>query len=78
MDSMTTLDEVLVLAGKLSPVDKVRLIEQIAPQIERELQTARNTPRKSLRGIWQGLNISADELTQLRKEMWRDFPRNVQ
>lgn len=62
MDNAVTLDDVMVLVGQLSPVDKVRLIEQIAPQIERELQTVRNGRRKSLRGLWQGLDISSDDL----------------
>ena len=69
MDSVITLNEVLVLARQLSPVDKVRLIEQIAPQIERELQMTRSSPRKSLRGIWQGSHISAEGISELRQEM---------
>lgn len=75
MDNTVTLDDVLVLVGQLSPVDKVRLIEQIAPQIERELQTVRNGRRKSLRGLWQGIDISSDDLSELRQEMWGTFPR---
>lgn len=75
MDNTVTLDDVLILVGQLSPLDKVRLIEQIAPQIERELQTVRNGRRKSLRGLWQGLDISSDDLSELRQEMWGGFPR---
>ncbi|HEY4722707.1 MAG TPA: hypothetical protein VII92_12715 [Anaerolineae bacterium] len=37
MENSITLNEVLALAGRLSPIDKVRLIEGVAPQIEREL-----------------------------------------
>lgn len=37
MENSITLNEVLALAGRLSPIDKVRLIEWVAPQIEREL-----------------------------------------
>ena len=36
MENSTTLNEVLALAGRLSPIDKVRLIERVAPQIERD------------------------------------------
>lgn len=36
MENSTTLNEVLALAGRLSPIDKVRLIEWVAPQIERD------------------------------------------
>lgn len=75
MAATVTLDEVLTLAHHLSSVDKVRLIEQIAPQIERELQTSLNKPRKSLRGLWQGLDITEDEISEMRQEMWDNFPR---
>jgi hypothetical protein len=72
MQQTVTLDEVLQLAAQLSPVDKVRLIERIAPQIERELTP---TPRESLRGIWQGLNITEEDIAEARREMWGNFPR---
>lgn len=75
MNNTVTLDDVLVLAGQLSPVDKVRLIEQIAPQIEREVQITPYGRRKSLRGLWQGLDTSSDDLSELRQEMWGTFPR---
>jgi hypothetical protein len=73
MQQTVTLDEVLQLAAQLSPVDKVRLIERIAPQIERELKPL--TPRESLRGIWQGLNITEEDIAEARREMWGNFPR---
>jgi hypothetical protein len=38
MENSITLNEVLALARRLSPIDKVRLIERVAPQIERDLQ----------------------------------------
>jgi hypothetical protein len=37
MENSITLNEVLALARRLSPIDKVRLIERVAPQIERDL-----------------------------------------
>ena len=38
MDNLVTLNEVLDLAKRLSPLDKLRLIERVAPQIEQELK----------------------------------------
>ena len=70
-----TLEQVLDVVKQLSLLDKVRLIERIAPQIERELQVAQSTPRKSLRGLWQGLDITEDDIAQARREMWSNFPR---
>lgn len=53
----------------------MRLIEQIAPQIEKELTNIQPKPRQSLRGIWRGANISESDINEVRKEMWSKFPR---
>jgi hypothetical protein len=69
-----TLEEVLDLVKQLKLVDQVRLIERVAPQIERELA---QTPvhRKSLRGLWRGVDISESDIAEVRRQMWGDFPR---
>ena len=33
-------------------------------------------PRKSLRGIWKGFDISSEEIDQARREIWGNFPRS--
>ncbi|MCZ7570127.1 MAG: hypothetical protein M5U01_16290 [Ardenticatenaceae bacterium] len=76
MENGVTLDQVLDLVQQLSLVDKVRLIERVAPQIERELETVQPTPRKSLRGLWQGIDITDEDIAAARQEMWGNFPRN--
>ncbi|HAZ47960.1 MAG TPA: hypothetical protein DDW76_00215 [Cyanobacteria bacterium UBA11369] len=71
-----TLKEIIDQVKQLSLADKVRLIEQVAPQIKRELKVVGLvTPRKSLRGIWRGLDITEDDINQARREMWANFPR---
>jgi hypothetical protein len=75
MKKTITLKQVLQLANQLSPVDKVRLIENIAPQIKRELPGGNSSERKSLRGLWRGVNITSEEIAQVREEMWGNFPR---
>ena len=75
MTKTVTLDDVLELVDQLSAIDKVRLIERITPQIERALITAQPTPRKSLRGLWQGLDITDEDIAEARREMWGNFPR---
>ena len=64
-----TLEQALALARQLSPADKARLIEHVAPDIERELDA------KSLRGLWRGLGITAEDIAEARREMWGSFPR---
>ncbi|MEH1933342.1 MAG: hypothetical protein V7L14_06380 [Nostoc sp.] len=73
-----SLQEVIKLAKQLSTVDKVRLIEQIAPDIERELTDKLSTlPRQSLWGLCADLGnaSSADEIDIARSEEWASFPR---
>ena len=74
MPKVVTLEEVLELAKQLSLVDKVSLIEKVTPQIKREL-TIQPKPRRSLRGIWRGFNIGEQDITEARKEIWKNFPR---
>ncbi|MEG4288733.1 hypothetical protein Q5692_10155 [Microcoleus sp. C2C3] len=64
-----TLEEVLNLVKQLKLVDKVRLIERVAPKIEWELA---QTPvhRKSLRGLRRGVDISESDLAEVRGQMW--------
>jgi hypothetical protein len=69
METDITLEQALDLVKQLSPLDKARLIERIVPDIERELKIAQSKPRKSLRGIWRGLDITAEEIADARREM---------
>jgi hypothetical protein len=72
-----TLEEVLKQVKQLSLVDKVRLIERVAPEIERELMIDKPSPRKSLWGLCADLGVapSADQINQARQEEWANFPR---
>ncbi|GAA6616354.1 hypothetical protein [Scytonema sp. NUACC26] len=72
-----TLQEVLNLAKQLSSVEKVRLIQLLAPDIESELVSNTPTPRQSLWGICADLGQapSAEEIDTVRSEEWADFPR---
>ncbi|WP_427161007.1 hypothetical protein ACQFX9_05170 [Aliinostoc sp. HNIBRCY26] len=72
-----TLQEVIDLAKQLSTVDKVRLIQQIVPDIEQELIHEIPTPRQSLWGLCADLGKapSADEIDAARFEEWATFAR---
>jgi hypothetical protein len=73
-----TLEEVLKLARQLSPVDKVRLIERVAPEVERDLAAAREGRTRSLLGLLNDLGPapSAEEIDTSRREAWASFPRD--
>jgi hypothetical protein len=73
MDQTVTIEDALELIKQLSLIDKIRLIERIAPQIEHELTSIQLKPRKSLRGLWRGSNISESDIAQMRQEVWANF-----
>ena len=74
-----SLQEVIKLAKQLSTVDKVRLIQQIAPDIERELTDKLSIhPRQSLWRLCADLGnalSSTEEIDLARSEDWASFPR---
>jgi hypothetical protein len=74
-----TFEEVLSLVKQLTPGQKLRLIEAIAPDLEEPLHRAEEgeKPLRSLYGLWKdfGVSISAEEIDEARREMWENFPR---
>jgi len=72
-----TLEQVVFLARQLPTLEKIRLIEQMAPEIERDMLSQRPFKRKSLLGLCADLGPapSAKEIDQVRREMWAGFPR---
>jgi hypothetical protein len=66
------LEQVLTLAKQLSLIDKVRLIEQLASEIERELSQIESQPRRSLWGLCADLGSapSAEEIDEARRDIW--------
>ncbi len=70
-----TLDEIVELTKQLSLLDKVRLIERITPQIERELSATQPGQRTPVGGLWESLNVTDEDIAEVRAEMWDNFPR---
>jgi len=72
-----TLEQVVSLAKQLPPVEKIRLIERMAPEIERDMLGQRLPRRKSLLGLCADLGPapSTEDIDEIRREMWADFPR---
>ena len=77
--SNVKLDDVLGLARQLSPADKARLIEKVAPELERDLAPTRPGAGVSLLGLVKDLGPapSADEIDADRAEAWSTFPRDT-
>lgn len=78
IDDAVTLEQVLELAQRLSTVDKVRLIERVAPEVERDLARQSRSENGSLLGLLKDLGPapSAEEIDDVRHEAWTLFPHN--
>ena len=72
---IVTLEQVIALARQLPPLEKVRLIKRIALEIECDIRQQR--PFKSLLGLCADLGPapSAEDIDEIRLEMWAGFPR---
>jgi predicted phage-related endonuclease len=75
MANARTLNEIVELTKQLSLLDKVRMVEEIDHQIEGELKAFQPRQRVTLRGLWKGLDITEEDIAEVRNEMWSDFPR---
>lgn len=73
----SSLEAVVALAKRLSGRDKVRLIELLAPSIERDLLAVESGPRRSLFGLCSDLGSapSLEEIDEARRQEWAGFPR---
>lgn len=74
-EQVSELDQAVTLALTLSPLDKVRLVEQVMATLERDLSDTDKKPKRSLYGLWSDVSISAEDIDEARKEMWSNFPR---
>ena len=77
-ENVTDLEQAVSIALKLSPLDKVHLVEQVMATLEEDLKPAQRKPRRSLLGVLEhyGQAPSAEEIDEARREMWVNFPRD--
>ena len=71
-----TLEETIIDAVRsLSPDQQRELLEHVTRLREEPLT---RKPFKSIKGLWAdlGISIAADDIDELRREMWKNFPRN--
>lgn len=77
MKNEPTFDEVLRLVRQLSPADRRRLIERVAPEVESDQPSRESRRDRSLLGLAKDLGPapSEEEIDATRKEAWAGFPR---
>ena len=57
------------------PPDKQQEVLDFVEFLQHKSSTKR--PRRSLKGLWAdlGVDITEEDIDEVRKEMWKDFPR---
>ena len=78
-----SLEQVLTLAKQLTPVEKIQLIESVMPDLKTFLQTQMKSaninrhPLRSAYGICADLGPapSAEDIDEMRREVFKNFPR---
>jgi hypothetical protein len=76
-DKTPTLDELIEYAKQLSAFDKLRLVEELIPDVKATIAQAPLAPLKSAHGALADLGTapSAEDIEQSRREMFQDSPR---
>jgi len=71
---MTTAEIIAARAKALPPEGQQEVLHFVEFLQSRATRTA---PRNSLAGTWAdlGVNLSAEDIDQARREAWADFPR---
>jgi uncharacterized protein Yka (UPF0111/DUF47 family) len=70
-----TLEKTLELALTLSPIEKVRLVEKVMATLENDLRHTAKSPKRDLAGLWSEVEITEEDIDEVRREMWANFPR---
>ena len=70
-----SLEQAILQAIRELPADKQQEILNHAARLRNEAE--RKIPFKSVRGLWAdlGISLSAEEIDENQRDMWRDFPR---
>lgn len=73
-----SLEEVVGLAKQLSPADQLRVVERLASGLETKIEAEKEGPLVSLFGALAHLGAapSAEDINEVRREMWSNFPRD--
>jgi hypothetical protein len=71
-----SLEQAILEAVRTLPPDKQREIYDHAARLRAE--TAKKPPFKTIEGLWAdlGISLSAEEIEEDQREMWRNFPRD--
>ena len=70
-----SVEQAILEAVRALPADKQQEVLSHATRLRDE--STPKKPFKSIKGLWAdlGISISAEEIDEMRREMWKNFPR---
>lgn len=73
-----TIERILNLAANLQPNEQAQLLARLAAAMEKSVPISETKPRPSLYGALADLGPapSAEDIDEVRREMWANFPRD--
>jgi hypothetical protein len=59
------------------PIERQREVLDFAEYLQHKEKSSGKQPRKSLYGLWagKGIDITEEDIDEIRREMWSNFPR---
>jgi hypothetical protein len=72
---IVSLEQAILEVVRMLPAEKQQEVLNHAARLR--LEAGSKIPFKSVKGLWAGLGISlsAEEIEENRRDMWRNFPR---
>jgi len=71
---MTVVESIVERVENLS-VERQREVLDFAEYLQHKEKSNGKKPRRSLRGMWKGVDITEEDIAEIRREMWANFPR---
>lgn len=72
---MSLTENILQTVENLTVDEQKEVLEFAESLKHKNGATNGDKPRKSLRGLWKGVNITREDIDEARREMWGNFPR---
>ena len=78
MQTLPKIEETLIAVIKTLPSAKQQALLEFAEFLQ--AKTTSKSPSKSIKGLWAkaNINLTEEELSTTRKEMWTNFPKDIE
>lgn len=68
-----TLEEAVIDNMRRLPADKQQEVLDFVQFLRQ--RTAVSRPRRGMKGLWAGTHITEQDIAEVRRDMWGNFPR---